>query len=385
MKGFRAMAGIGVLIAGGALPACDSIEGTGPGSSVDPRNLNGRYSWVLETFDQTTPRGYPAVELSWELPSRYRDEVFRVYSRRSSGSYRLIATVTSCSEGVCRYSDVNVTGGPSYDYYIAAFDERDGVEVGTSQAIRIEVLQRPSLTPPLSPSAIALDGAVFARWGSTGALKYLVFARENAGPSALIGETDGLSFLDTRATNGNAYRYLIAGVDEFGHVSNLSQTPDAFPRPDYFADVIYAHSDNAAASGFRFVTSETQDPIVGGSSPTAQWRLEVVGGIFRIQPLGQTAITSGTFTTMLSCGPGSDADCVDVRTAPAATQFGSAAVNVQTGFTYVLRVVGTDNFTRFAKIRVQGTTVDNQGRRLMVFDWAYQLRADEPSLDLASD
>jgi hypothetical protein len=382
MKGLRALAGLSVVVAAGAVGGCDS-DGIGPGPDVDPRDLNVRYAWVFETFDQTTPLGYPAVELSWELPSRYRDEVFRVYSRRSSsGGYRLIATVTSCSEGVCRYSDINVAGGESYDYYIASFDERDGVEVGVSDAIRVDVPQRPALTPPVSPSVVALDDAVFVRWGSTGALKYLVFVRQSGGVATFIGETDGLDYLDTRATNGEAYRYFVAGVDEFGHVSSLSQTSDAFPRPDYYADIVYAHSDNAAASGFRFVTSETQDPIVGGASPTAQWRLEMVGGLFRIQPLGQTAITTGTFTTTLSCGPGSDADCEDIRTAPPATQFGLAPVDVQTGHTYVLRVVGTDNLTRFAKIRVQGTTTDSQGRRLMVFDWAYQLRTEEPSLDL---
>jgi hypothetical protein len=209
-----------------------------------------------------------------------------------------------------------------------------------------------------------------------------VLAQENGGTVFLIGETDGLSFYDSRAVNGNVYRYYVSGVDDWGHVGTPSQSAQTYPRPDFFSDVVFAHSDNAAASGFRFVSSDTQDPIVSGTSPDAQWRLEVVNGVFRIQPLGQTAITSGTFTTSLSCGPGSEANCVDVRAAPPATQFGLQSVVVQTGYTYVLRVSGADNRTHFGKLRVQGTAVDAQGRRVVVFDWAYQLRPDEPSLSV---
>ncbi len=160
-----------LLLAAGvsALPACDGDLGVGPGADSDPRALAGRYEWVLERFSGSQAVGFPAVQLTWELPRRYRDEVFRVYSRRSTGgSYRLIATVTACSDEVCRYTDTNIVGGSSYDYYIAALDERDGVEVGTSDAIRVQVPQRPNLTPPPSPSARALDGSVYLRWGATG-------------------------------------------------------------------------------------------------------------------------------------------------------------------------------------------------------------------------
>jgi hypothetical protein len=82
----------------------------------------------------------------------------------------------------------------------------------------------------------------------------------------------------------------------------------------------------------------------------------------------------------LSCGPGSEANCVDVRTAPADTQFGTTSVIVETGFTYMLRTIGSDNRVHYAKLRVTGTSVDSQSRRLIVFDWAYQIRPDERTL-----
>jgi len=379
----KGLVGLGMTFGIVVVAGCEPVDGTGPGSGSGARNLSGSYGWELERFEQSSARGHPVVELSWELPSRYDNEVFRVYSRRSSGgSYTLIATVTSCSAGICRYDDTNVVGGRSYDYYVATYDQDDAFESATSDAIRVDVAQTPNLASPGSPTAVALDGAVFLQWQSTGAQRYLVLAQQDAGTLFLVGETDGVSYFDSRALNGSRYRYYLASVDEYGHVSALSSTGDAFPRPDYFSDVLFAHADNPAASGFRFVDNDVQDPVVPGTSMSAQWRLEVVNGVARIQPLGETAITWGTFTTMLTCGPGSEASCVDVRTAPSGTQFGASPVPVEVGFTYVLRVIGPDNRTHYAKLRVQGTAMDNQGRRLMVFDWAYQLRPDERSLSL---
>lgn len=365
-------------VAGG----CNALERLGPDGDLDPRALEGRYSWVFQEWEQGQPRGYPVVTLSWELPALHARETFRVYARSgSSGGYALIATVTSCSDGLCRYGDTNIVGGRSYDYYVATVDEQDDTEIGSSEAIRLDVPPAPNLTIPAAPTAVSLDRAVFLRWGATGAQRYMVLGEAESGPAYLIGETDGTSFLDDRAENGTRYRYFLAGVDADGHVSGLSSAAEAFPRPDFYADIIYAHSDLPSASGFRFVASDTDDPIVGGTDPAAQWRLEAANGTFRIQPLGQTRITAGTFTTQLACGPGSETNCVDIRTAPPDAEFGVGPVTVETGNTYVLRVVGSDAQVRFAKVRVQGSSVDGQGWRLIVFDWAYQIRPAERTLN----
>ena len=95
--------------------------------------------------------GHPVVALSWEIPPRYSEEAFRVYARGgSAGGYILIATVTSCSDGVCRYDDTNVVHGGSYDYYVATVDEWDGSEWGSSEAIRVDV---PDFDPVAAPAA----------------------------------------------------------------------------------------------------------------------------------------------------------------------------------------------------------------------------------------
>ena len=58
--------------------------------------------FVQEQWRGRDPLGQAGVELRWRLPDGWNGEVFRVYSRQSgSGSYILIATVTSCSAGEC--------------------------------------------------------------------------------------------------------------------------------------------------------------------------------------------------------------------------------------------------------------------------------------------
>ena len=371
------------LLVGIALSACDATGVLAPVNNSDARQLNVDYAWELEGWDQGVARGYPVALLSWELPARYDREAFRVYARRaSSGSYGLIATVTSCADGVCRYSDTNIAAGSSYDYYVATFDERNGTEVGISTAIRIDVPHPSNLAAPSAPTAVSLDRAVYLHWPrSDNVERYTLLVQLDDGSTFVIGETDGASFFDGRVDNGTRYRYHLASTDVNGHVSDLSQAATAFPRPDYHADVVYAHDDRPAESGFRFVDNETDNPIRSGTATTAQWRLESVAGTLRIQPLNGSAITVGRFTTELSCGPGSDADCEDIRVAPAAAEFGTGSAVVETGHTYILRVTGSDNQTHYAKLRVQGATTDVNGHRLIVFDWAIQLRPNEPTLN----
>jgi hypothetical protein len=339
--------------------------------------------WKQETWQGRDPLGQSAVELRWSLPEEWDGEVFRVYSRESgSGDYFLIATVTSCADRRCLYTDVNVEPGESYDYFVAAVDERTEEEVGASEAWQVTVPGIAEPTMPTGVTAITLDNAIFLRWESVGAEKYRVFLEEVGEDSVFfeVGATDGTGYLDGRAENGTRYAYRVAAVDEDGFVSRRSDFAIGIPRPDYHAELVYS----PLASGFRFVASEDQNPSVAGTSPQAQWRLESAGGELRIVPVGQTRVTAGIFSTDLSCGPGSEADCEYVAVAPAASAFGTASVPVSTGNTYVFQV--TDGgATHYGKIRVHGGGTDAAGRELVVFDWAYQTVANEPALNLAPE
>ena len=368
--------------------ACD---GVGDLLDVDddrlaPSDVTAEYEWIEEGWDRdrSNPIGHPSVSVTWTLPVDWDGEVFRVYSRSAGrGGYRLSATVTSCDQSFCRYSDLNVAPGESYDYFVAAADDRSDREYPSAAVrdVRVPTFVAPAV--PTQVSARALDDAVWIRWTSTGAEQYRIFLKRE-GTSAVfveVGQTDGTSFLDTRARNGQRYGYQVAAVDTLGHVSTQSALVTATPRPDYHAELIYALSDSAAASGFRFASSGGEDPIVAGTAPSAQWRLESVGPGLRIVPLGQTRVTAGQFTTALTCGPGSDADCESVLAAPEAGRFGTAPVDVEAANTYVFQVVGADGRARYGKVRVQGRTTDSSRRAVAIFDWAYQLLPDETSLD----
>jgi len=361
------------------------IDGDEPGA---PRDLLATYEWVLEGFNGTQPVGHPTVELTWLPPTDWSGEVFRVYGKRSSASsFSRIGTVTSCTVDGCVYRDRNVSAGETYDYYVAAYNERSGGE--TSSDYR-EVIQLPSSSRPAAPGAgrgVGLDDAVYLRWTDTqnGArlAKYIVYLTELDGQSYLypMGETDGTGFLDQRARNGHEYVYRIAAVDTMGHVSNLGPELVGIARPDVTGELIYAHADDPARSGFRFMTDETMNPIVSGTSTTAHWRLESDANGWYIRPLNGTQVVrySGR-TTALTCGPGADANCRAATVAPA-TGYTTAAIPVDAEYSYVFRVIGADGQPHYAVVRAVILGTDQNGRDLLIFDWAYQLIPNEPKLN----
>jgi hypothetical protein len=376
-----------VLVMGASCDGRDPILGPG-GSDLQPRDFDARYEWVLHGWEAggLEPIGHAGVILTWTLPSGWDRDPFRVYARRAgSGDYIAISTITSCADGLCSYTDINVTPGQSYDYFVATVDEARDEEY-SSAAIRVDVPSAGLPQTPAAPTVVALDGALYLTWPSTGAERYRVFLEriDNEDDFIEVGETDGTAFLDGRAENGIEYGYRIAAIDEIGQFSDRSAIGAGVPRPDYSAEFVYAFEDNDAASGFRFEDSETVDPVLSGTSTQAQWRLETVGGTLSIVPRGETLVTAGIFTSALTCGPSADFDCEAITTAPAAASFGSGPVTVYSGNTYVFRVRGDDGALHYAKIRVQGTAVDAAGDRMVVFDWAYQLLPNDPNLSVGS-
>jgi hypothetical protein len=372
------------------LAACGERSPTGieePGVDA-PHSLDGRYEWALDGWVGVRPAGQATVVLTWQLPTLWRNEPFRVYARQSgSGNYRLIATVTSCSEGWCRYADADVVAGRSYDYYVAAVDEATGREVTSPSAIAVEVPAFSQPTRPEAPRIIALDNILYLNWSDVdlgGRLwKYLVFQERRDDDSVFfeIGSTDGHAFLDVLAQNGVAYRYSIAAVDLDGHISDRSPLSlPGTPRPDAHGELIFAFSDNAQASGFEFDAAAHEGRVVAGESAQANFRFEAGPDGWELRPLAGAAILDAGFTTALTCGPGSDPGCISVQEAPA-SGYQEGAIEAQLEHTYVLRV-GSGSGTRYAKLRVQILGFDQDDRRLLIFDWAFQTVAGERNLNL---
>ncbi|MGH7458837.1 MAG: hypothetical protein ACREKN_07145 [Longimicrobiaceae bacterium] len=364
-------------------PTTPGPPGPGPGA---PENLAARYEWLLQGWLAGEPVGQPSVLLTWSLPDEWQDEPFRVYGRQAGfGGYILIATVTSCQSEGCRYSDLNVTPGRDYEYYVATFDQDRNEETSSENAIRVPV---PDATPPPVPAdadAVALDNSLYLQWSSGGTAedfwKYLVFLVEIDDNSDLlyqVGETDGTGFLDERTENGVFYGYTVAAVDTFGHVSDMSDTVRAVPRPDALGAVVYAHGDDPERSGFRFVSTADRDGVRPGDSSEAQWRLEETTGGWVIRPLGQTGVLEFGATTALVCGPASGAECQAAREAPA-TGYQTDPIAVRAGYSYIFRLQLPAG-VHFAQTRVQALDEDSLGRTFAVFDWSYQTVPNEPSL-----
>ena len=390
MKTIKYIAATGLLLAA----ACDrdpNVVIVNPGEEPGmPTDLFASYAWVLEDFQNGQPVGYPSVQVSWLPPSDWDDEVFRVYGKRAAdANFTLIGTVTSCTDIGCVYTDRNVQPGGSYEYYVAAYDESSDQETASDfrDVVGVPGANRPA--PPTALDGVALDDAAFLRWtapANPGAVsKYVVYLTSVNGTASLYqaGQTDGTGFLDQRAENGSRFGYRIATLDSLGHYSNLSSEVFASPRPDFSGELVYAFADSAAASGFRFQANEADNPILAGTSTSAHWRLESDMTGWRIVPLNGTQVTEFGRTTALVCGPGADAGCTAARVAPTAG-YTTAPIYVDPEYSYVFRVTGSDGQPHFAVLRVTMLGTDQNGRDLMIFDWAYQTRPNEPQLSVSA-
>jgi hypothetical protein len=325
-----------------------------------------------------------AVELTWDLPVQWNGEFFRVYSKRTSDvDYAMIAEITNCAAGHCSFRDVNVTPGVTYLYYVASVS-RGGAETTSASSVQVPV---PQPTPPPVPGqiqVIALDHANYVRWGANARTasdfaKYRVWLYSQS-QSFLLGETDSEGFLDLLAENGKSYTYFVTSLDDLGHESQGSASAVGTPRPDFTSEWLYDYFTTPASSGFRFQQSDASNPVMSGTASNRHFRLEVDTQGWWLVPGPNTAIyPTGYATTALKCGPAADSGCKSVEQAPT-SGYVTTDVSLAAQNTYVLRVRGDDGQTRYGAIRVQLLGYDGSNKPIIIFDWAYQLQPNSPSL-----
>lgn len=345
---------------------------------------------VVEGDPPSAPRELEAayyakgVDLSWRLGAGWDGEAFRVYGKRvQDPDYFLIAEVTSCAAGWCQYRDTNVAAEHTYAYYVAAVDPVSGAEAATA---RVEVFV-PRPVPPAAPrgvAAAALDGAAYVFWDDAPSEEsdfsaYRVYSTTDEA-DFFLGETDSPGFMDLLAENGSTYAYRVTSLDDQGHESGFSEPARATPRPDYAGEVVYAHQDSAAASGFRFRSTDGK-AVLSGDDPARHFRLEADDRALWLVPGRSVEVHSESrWTSALKCGPGADSDCVSWESAPT-TGYSTAPAAVETLHAYMFRVAGADGRTRYGTVRIGATGADQDGRELIVFDWAYQTQPGNPNLD----
>ncbi|MDZ7780320.1 MAG: hypothetical protein U5R14_10375 [Gemmatimonadota bacterium] len=336
-----------------------------------------------------------AITLTWELGSGWDGESFRVYGRRvSDADYFLIADVTSCTGGICTYTDTNIQEDVTYEYYVAAWDPATGAETASDFTVEVRA---PFRTPPPVPDqteVIGLDGAAWIVWGDASRHGteddfsfYRVYQAAPDGNDYLLGETDSEGFIDLLAANGSTYEYFVTSVDVDGHESAGSQIVAGTPRPDYTAELLYDYFDVPEESGFRFQESDAStrgDRVFHGDDPGAHFSVERdQDGFWWLVPTEAMNTTTtvnpnGVFTSELKCGVAADPDCLDATLAPS-DGYTSDAIPVDPEHTYFLRVYDDQDDLHYGAIRVtmQG---ENQNGGVMIFDWAYQLQPGNPEL-----
>lgn len=367
---------VGLLMVG-ALAACDDdiifVDDGGGGGGVPaaPRALAVTYY-------------AGSVQVTWELAPDWNGEAFRVYSRRTTDNdWFFIAEVTSCAADFCLYEDLNVVEDVTYEYLVSAVNGA-GVETEAVTSVQVYV---PVFTPPSVPDApfvVTLDDANYLTWGTAsraaGDFSHYKVYLDDAGESFLLGETDSEGFLDLLAQNGVTYGYFVTAVDADGHESAGSTVMEGTPRPDFTGEWVYDFADVPASAGFRFAEDEADLPIVDGADPDRHFRLETdVNGWWLVPGPDAAIYPTGFQTTALKCGVGADAGCVDVVSAPL-SGYVTQDVQVSTQESYVFRVLGNDQQIHYGVIRVDLLGFDQNDDALMIFDWAYQLQANNPNL-----
>lgn len=359
----------GLLVLG--LAGCEGVLVVNGGVPAAPENLEGAY------YDR-------GVDLYWQMGSGWDGEAFRVYGRRTTDpDYFLIAEITSCSEGECVYRDINVHPDRAYEYYVAAADPDTGEETASAHSVEVFV---PFPIPPPVPEeleAVALDNAVYLRWSSNSAsdddfVAWRVYYVGEDGDQYL-GDTDSPGFIDLLATNGNTATYFVTSLDFQGHESDASELVESTPRPDYTSEVMYSYQSKPEAAGFRFQESEADHPVMDGDDSDRHFRVEADADGLWFVP-GPEAFIHPTRrpTSALKCGPGADADCTSWEQAPT-SGYKALDVPLDAGYTYMFYVPGDDERMRYGAVRVSHAAGYQEGD-IIIFDWAYQTQAGNPTL-----
>lgn len=374
LAGWRG-ATLGSLLFGLVLSGCDEVGTTWSGNGpAPPEHLD---VWYYAE----------AVNLRWELHPQWDGDAFRIYGKRTSdANWFLVAEVSNCRDSHCSYSDVNISPGRTYEYYVASVNPRTGDETASEFAIEVFVPQ-PSPPPvPAELDAVPLDDALFLRWSDASRVEdfgfYRIYLEGGDGDVILLGETDSEGFLDLLVQNGNTYGYFVTAVDDLGHESGGSPLAEGTPRPDYHGELLFAFEDHPDLAGFRFQESEATDPILPGTSADRHFRLEADSeGWWLVPGPGVEVHEESYVTTALRCGPASDDGCADVRMAPS-SGYQTHDLGLAPGLSYVLRVPAEGDQWRYGVIRISHVGFAQDGA-VALFDWAFQLQVGNRALSPA--
>ena len=372
----KRLAGLAPII---ALIACDDDPTV---VIVDDREAPSGLFYELEASGE--PGSPSGAILRWDAVSSSDLEVYRVYSRASSGGrFDLRASTTSTS--------FHEDGPPDLEYRVSAF-YFDGVESGPSNTVTID--ERLALDSPESLVTTSLDGAIHMNWSDNAFLaepdgfrRYRVYSAsysldfDECGDNwSLEGTTVAPEFISSALTNGQSRCFAVSAESIEGFESLWSNIRADTPRPDARNVLMFALSEDPDRAGFRYFQDFNGDGAVSpielgivtsGNSGSIDFRFfrDVSGDVF-IEP-----VRSGVSVALYSDDPVADLTSIDW--VPDAG-FDVTPIEAVAGFGYVVEMPGGDGFARYGALRMT-----HVGEDYVIFDWSYQTDPGNPELSVS--
>lgn len=229
----------------------------------------------------------------------------------------------------------------------------------------LDALVEVDVTPPSRPRGIATatgDNYIEISWLSNPepdlAGYHVLVAGSYDGPYDLIGTTQANSFIDREARNGNTYYYAVIAFDESGNESPLSRdVAYDTPRPEGYNVALQSYRTTPATAGYDFSTYS----VGRYDDEFTDVFYEYYNGEFFLDVWDDTEIQDMGYTYSL----------YEIGYAPVSGWSPTRDARVIAGHTYVIQT--WDN--HYAKLRVISVSTSR-----VVFDWAYQLQADNTRL-----
>jgi len=180
------------------------------------------------TSNAPSPFGTPSTVLSGPIDA-YLDVQY------ATGGTSIVATVTTTS-----YTDTGLTNGVVYSYTVTARDAA-GNESAQSDAVTVTP-GAPDTTAPTVPTGLvgtAGDRRATLTWtastdADTGVRNYRIFR-----DGVSIAYTENTGYVDTERTNGTAYSYRVAAVDNSLNESTWSDAVSVTPTAATVAGVAF--------------------------------------------------------------------------------------------------------------------------------------------------
>ena len=184
---------------------------------------------------QNTPTG---VQITWEKINGAAK--YRVFHRTGTGDWQRVGITTGLT-----FTDttaVTAVSGVKYDYTVrcVSADEKTYTSSFDPVGKTITYIATPVLAEPEN-----VAGGVQVTWGKVdGAAKYRLYRKNSSGGWTSVGDTTGLSLVDTKVPRGSEQTYTVRCVSSDGktHTSSFDPVGKSIFVPLYTAPNSYSFS-----------------------------------------------------------------------------------------------------------------------------------------------